>query len=107
VSADGNTPQNGGTGQRALAPEVERRRRILTRVAPLCALAALAFAAGLVIGGGSGIEGAERFLDAWERGDYAAMHDELAPEAQAEYTGRRKHPVEIDLLVRPDERRSS
>jgi hypothetical protein len=65
----------------------ERRRRLLTRVAPLVALAVVAFVAGVVIGSGPDAPAATRFLEAWERGDYAAMHEELTPEAQEQYPG--------------------
>jgi peptidoglycan glycosyltransferase len=62
-----------------------RRRRLLVRAAPLAALAAAAFAAGLIFAGDSAeLEAAERFLDAWEAGDYEAMHAELTGPTAAE-----------------------
>jgi cell division protein FtsI/penicillin-binding protein 2 len=45
----------------------------------------VAFVAGLVTGGrheSAERQLAERFTQAWERGDYAAMHSQLTPEAQ-------------------------
>ena len=58
---------------------------MLRRLAPLLALAAVAFLVGLVVGGRH--EPAERtlateFTKAWERGDYASMHAMLTPETQ-------------------------
>ncbi len=57
-----------------------RRRRLLTRAAPLGALAVLAFAAGVVYATAPGR--AERrlvteYLQAWARGDYARMYSLL------------------------------
>jgi hypothetical protein len=60
----------------------ERRRRVVTRAIPLIVLAAAAFTAGLIIASGSETSAAQRFLDAWERGNYGAMHAELTPAAQ-------------------------
>jgi cell division protein FtsI/penicillin-binding protein 2 len=70
----------------AIGSAAERRRRLLTRVLPLAAVALVAFAVGLVVGTGPGVESAERFLAAWERGDYEAMYEELSPKAQADYS---------------------
>lgn len=57
----------------------ERRRRLITRALPLILLAAIAFALGASAGSGDSPEQAtaERFAEAWERKDYAAMYDEL------------------------------
>jgi penicillin-binding protein A len=63
----------------------ERRRRILTRAIPLAVLASVAFIGGVVVAAGPDAPGAQRFLDAWVRGDAEAMHAELTPEAQADY----------------------
>jgi cell division protein FtsI/penicillin-binding protein 2 len=64
------------------------RRRSLRRRRPIF-IAALAALAGLVVvlvalTGGRPVEeqGAERFVAAWSRGDYAAMHAELTPAAR-------------------------
>jgi penicillin-binding protein A len=62
-----------------------RRHRLLTRAAPLVAVAALAFIIGIVVADSPEAPGAQRFLDAWEAGDYAAMHSELTPAAQEEH----------------------
>jgi penicillin-binding protein A len=66
-------------------PTSARRSRLLRRLLPLLVLAGVAFLVGVVVG--SGHEPAERavtssFVNAWERGDYAAMHALLTPEAQ-------------------------
>jgi hypothetical protein len=66
-----------------------RRRRLITRSAPVVAISAGSFIAGVVVGASSGgSEAAQRFADAWERQDFAAMHDQLTPAA------RRDYPVE-------------
>lgn len=70
----------------SVAREVERRRRIVTRVLPLIVLAVAAFVAGLLLAAGSPeLDAGNRFAAAWERGDYAAMHGELTPAAAQEY----------------------
>jgi peptidoglycan glycosyltransferase len=66
-------------------PTSSRRRRLLRRLVPLLALAALAFLGGLVVG--SIHEPAERalagrFVAAWERGDYAAMYALVTPDVR-------------------------
>lgn len=64
----------------------ERRRRLVTRAAPLAVLAAISFLAGFLLGGGSAeLDAATRFADAWEEGDQAAMHAELTADAAREY----------------------
>jgi peptidoglycan glycosyltransferase len=64
----------------------ERRRRILTRALPLLIVGVVAFVAGILVGGGSPERDASnRFLAAWEEGDFEAMHAELSPAAAAEY----------------------
>jgi penicillin-binding protein A len=57
-----------------------RRRRLLTRAAPLVSLAAVAFAIGVILG--SAPSGGERrvvseYVQAWARGDYARMYSLL------------------------------
>jgi Penicillin binding protein transpeptidase domain/NTF2-like N-terminal transpeptidase domain/Penicillin-binding Protein dimerisation domain len=65
----------------------ERRRRVITRAAPVAILALLAFVIGAIAGsGGGGSDAAQRLVDAWVRGDYAAIHDELSADAKAEYS---------------------
>ncbi len=61
----------------------QRRRRVLTRAAPLAVIAVVAFVGGIVVGGGPDAPGAQRFVDAWEHEDYAAMYAELSPASQA------------------------
>ena len=69
-----------------ISAEAERRRRILTRAAPLVVVAVVAFFIGLTLGGGSPeLNAAERFVSAWETDDLEAMHRELTPEAAAQY----------------------
>ncbi|HXS34144.1 MAG TPA: penicillin-binding transpeptidase domain-containing protein [Solirubrobacterales bacterium] len=67
-----------------LTPEVERRRRIATRTLPLALIALVAFVVGAVAGapGSPNKETAERFADAWQRNDFAAMYKELNPASQ-------------------------
>jgi len=63
-----------------LSPEVERRRRLITRMAPLALIAFVAFVVGAIAGNSSGSpekEAAQRFTAAWENGEYAAMYREL------------------------------
>ncbi|MFL5901642.1 MAG: penicillin-binding transpeptidase domain-containing protein [Solirubrobacterales bacterium] len=65
-------------------PEVERRRRLVTRTLPLSLIALIAF----VLGAGTGASGspekeaAQRFADAWQRDEFAAMYRELNPASQ-------------------------
>ena len=63
----------------------ERRRRIATRTIPAVLLASSAFIGGVVVAADPAAPAAKRFLDAWERGDLAAMYDEVTPEARADY----------------------
>ena len=74
-------PRSGGP-----PPGDERRRRLLRRSAPIGILAAVSFLVGIVVGGSSGEpESVQRFADAWERQDFAAMHAELSPAAREDY----------------------
>ena len=66
-------------------PDAPRRHRILTRAVPLIAIAIAAFAGGMMLAAGAESDAGERFFEAWERGDYAAMHAELTPAAQEDY----------------------
>jgi penicillin-binding protein A len=68
----------------SLAPEVERRRRLVTRTLPLTLIALVAFVVGAVAGipGSPNKEAAERFTDAWQRNEFAAMYKELNPASQ-------------------------
>ncbi len=62
---------------------------MLTRALPIAALATVAFVGGLLVAGGPDAPAAERFVEAWIGGDYEAMHAELTPEAQDEYSPER------------------
>jgi cell division protein FtsI/penicillin-binding protein 2 len=66
-------------------PNSERQRRVLTRAIPLVVIAVGAFAAGVAVAVGPQAPEAERFLSAWERADFAAMRDEITPDARDEY----------------------
>jgi penicillin-binding protein A len=67
-------------------PEVERRRRLVTRTLPLSLIALIAFIVGVSTGasGSAEVEAAQRFADAWERDEFAAMYRELNPASQRE-----------------------
>jgi penicillin-binding protein A len=62
-------------------PEVERRRRFVTRTLPLSLIALVAFVVGAVAGAPASPnqEAARRFAEAWQRSDFAAMYRELNP----------------------------
>jgi transpeptidase family protein/penicillin-binding protein/MecA-like transpeptidase family protein len=68
-----------------LSPEVERRRRLLTRTLPLGLLAVVAFVMGAAVGapGSPQKDAAGRFADSWAAGDFAAMYRELNPASKA------------------------
>ena len=64
----------------------ERQRRLRRRALPVAVVAFAAFIAGVVTAAGSAKEDlANRFVEAWAAQDFAAMHDELTPEAQARF----------------------
>jgi cell division protein FtsI/penicillin-binding protein 2 len=67
-----------------LAPEVERRRRLITRTLPLTLIALIAFVIGAIAGtpGSPEKEAAKRFTEAWQGNDFAAMYRELNPASQ-------------------------
>lgn len=56
----------------------------MTRALPISVLAGIAFIGGLVVGADAELESATRFAQAWERNDFEAMYDELAPGAADE-----------------------
>ena len=68
-----------------MPPEVERRRRLVTRTLPLALIAIVAFAFGAAAGapGSPGKDAADRFAEAWASDDFAAMYRELNPSSQA------------------------
>ncbi len=61
------------------SPEVERRRRLITRTLPLAAVAVVAFVVGAAMGapGSPQKEAADRFAAAWSANDFGAMYAEL------------------------------
>jgi cell division protein FtsI/penicillin-binding protein 2 len=63
------------------SPEVERRRRLVTRALPLILIALVSFTLGARAGspGSPDKEAAERFVRAWEDDEFAAMYRELNP----------------------------
>lgn len=64
-----------------------KRRRVLTRAAPIVFVALASLGIGLVIGARDpSLSAGERFAAAWERGDTEAMYRELTPEARAEFS---------------------
>ncbi len=68
-----------------MSPEVERRRRLVTRTLPLAAIAIVAFVLGASAGapGSPQKDAASRFAAAWAAGEFAAMYRELNPASQA------------------------
>ncbi len=68
-----------------LLPEVERRRRLVTRTLPLALVATVAFALGASAGapGSPAKDAADRFAQAWAAGEFAAMYGELNPASKA------------------------
>jgi peptidoglycan glycosyltransferase len=67
-----------------LSPEVERRRRLVTRTLPLALIALVSFVVGAAAGvpGSPEKDAAKRFTDAWANGDFAAMYGELNQASQ-------------------------
>jgi peptidoglycan glycosyltransferase len=65
--------------KKGLSPEVERRRRLITRTLPLTIVAVIAFALGAAAGSSESPEkeAAARFSEAWAGKDFAAMYREL------------------------------
>ena len=66
-----------------------RRRRLTHRALPTFGgLAAVSLIAGLLVGAGTDSAAertASRFADAWQRGDYRAMHELLTTESRASH----------------------
>ena len=71
-----------------LSPEVERRRRLVTRTLPLAIVAFVAFILGAAVGvpGSPEKEAAERFTEAWSTGNHKAMYRELNDAAKAKFS---------------------
>jgi len=68
------------------SPEAQQRKRLITHGLPAVLLATVAFALGISVGNdpAAEIEAVERFAQAWIDQDFATMHTELTPAAQAE-----------------------
>jgi cell division protein FtsI/penicillin-binding protein 2 len=71
------------------SPDYEIRRQRLHRARPIMALAAVAFAAGILVGAAHTSSSpshklAARFVAAWARGDYAAMYADIDVASQRE-----------------------
>jgi peptidoglycan glycosyltransferase len=68
-----------------MSPEVERRRRLVTRTLPLAVVAVVAFAFGAAAGapGSPEKDAASRFAAAWAAHNLAAMYKELNPASRA------------------------
>lgn len=67
-------------------PLSERQRRLRQRALPLAIVALAAFVYGAISAAGSAEQDmAKRFVDAWAKQDFAAMHEELSPSAQEKY----------------------
>jgi penicillin-binding protein A len=65
-------------------PEVERRRRLVTRMLPLAVIALIAFIWGASAGapGSPEKDAAKSFVNAWAHGEFAAMYRQLNPASQ-------------------------
>ena len=68
------------------ASDGRRRERVVTRALPVIVIAAAAFIAGMIVSIEPDAPAAQRFLDAWERGDTEAMYAELTPDAREAYS---------------------
>lgn len=67
---------------------MERRRRLLTRTAPLALIAFVAFIVGAAVGapGSPKVEATNRFAEAWATHGYTAMYKELNDASKAKYS---------------------
>jgi cell division protein FtsI/penicillin-binding protein 2 len=68
-----------------MSPEVERRRRLVTRTLPLAIIAVVAFVLGASAGapGSPEKDAAGGFVEAWAAGNFATMYKELNPASKA------------------------
>ena len=68
-----------------MSPEVERRRRLVTRTLPLAVVAVVAFAFGAAAGapGSPEKDAAGRFAEAWAAEEFATMYKELNAASKA------------------------
>jgi penicillin-binding protein A len=83
---------------RPLPPEVERRRRLVTRAVPLSIVALIALIAGVIAGAAPPAEtdAANRFVADWAHQDFAAMRKELNPASQRSYSAGELRDAYID-----------
>ncbi len=92
--------------------EVERRRRLLTRAAPLGAIAVVAFVVGAAMGvpGSPEKDAANHFAEAWHQKNFAAMYAELndaskrsisAKQFAADYHEAQQIATERGVVVEP------
>jgi peptidoglycan glycosyltransferase len=92
--------------------EVERRRRLLTRAAPLGVIAVVAFVVGAAMGvpGSPEKDAANHFAEAWQHKNFAAMYAELneaskrsisAKQFAADYHEAQQIATERGVLVEP------
>jgi peptidoglycan glycosyltransferase len=88
-----------------LPTAAQRRRRLVTRALPLTVVAIVAFALGASVGapGSPEKEVAERFTEAWARGNFAAMYGELNAASRRavskkEFVARYREAAEVATL---------
>ncbi len=80
-------PTSAGRAKTKRSEPEARRRRLVSRAAPLVVLSVGAFAVGIAVGSSSDVsEAAQSFADAWERQDFESMHAELSPAAREEHS---------------------
>ncbi|HEY0278712.1 MAG TPA: penicillin-binding transpeptidase domain-containing protein [Solirubrobacterales bacterium] len=96
------------------SPEVERRRRLLTRAAPLGVIAVVAFVVGAAMGvpGSPEKDAANHFAEAWHHKNFTAMYAELndaskrsisAKQFAADYHAAQQIATERGIVVEPAE----
>jgi penicillin-binding protein A len=80
-----------------ISPQAQRRRRVVTRAVPVALVGIVSFVLGAMVGAGSASEdAARRFVDAWAREDFPAMHKELTQDASAQYPQARFSSIYAD-----------
>jgi cell division protein FtsI/penicillin-binding protein 2 len=90
-----------------MSPEVERRRRLITRTLPLALIAVIAFVFGAAAGapGSPEKEAANRFAADWARGDFAGMYRALNSASRrainlADFTAAYREAEQVATLKR-------
>ncbi len=88
-----------------LSPEVERRRRLITRTLPLALVAIVSFTLGAATGapGSPQKDAANRFAAAWVAGNYTAMYHDLNAASRAKtsievFTGEYREAARVATL---------